>query len=58
MQHLYSLIQDGVVSLHQMPTHKLRQIAQETTDQRVRDLVGHIIMYERSYVQGRERRYA
>lgn len=56
MEHLYSLIQDGVVSLQQMPTHKLRQIAMETADQRVRDLIGHIIIHERSYVDANGQR--
>ena len=57
MAYLYERITDGTLSLQAMTTRALKQICSETDDNRVRDMIGTILMYERSYVRDGVRRY-
>lgn len=55
MLNLCDRIQEGLINLRAMPTSKLEHILQDTQDQRVRDMIGDILMYERTSMQGRKR---
>lgn len=55
MLNLYDRIQEGLINLRAMPTSKLEHLAQDSQDQRVRDMIGDILMYERTSMQGRKR---
>lgn len=53
--HTYDKVCEGLIDLRAMATSALLQLADTDPDPRLRDIIGGIIIYERTVQQGRRR---